>query len=120
MTASFLGKGFNNRLQPLLSMYRHTCSGRSPATLRLPCCEEAQGTPLEGYLWKGESQPSQQGDRYTSEKLSIILASAGKQEPLEPWKIIKRCYFEPLSFKVVNYPALDNQNREMFDSSLSE
>lgn len=32
----------------------------------------------------------------------------------------KKGYFEPLNFGVVNYPALDNQNRETFYPSLSE
>lgn len=120
VTASFLGKGFK-RLQPWLPAYQNTCSGSS----QLPCKKsDYSETALWGrslrYLfgevvWREECQPVISARcQHVRKSLQVIWASDGKQEPLESWQITKSCYFEPLSFEVIGYLALENQSQEMF------
>lgn len=98
-----------------------SCCVRSRTTLRPPCWEEAQDTWSERLCGEREAnQWSRQGAGHVRKSLQVIPASDGKQEPLEPWEIIKICCFEPQSFEVVGYSASDNQSQEMFSCSVSE
>lgn len=58
--------------------------------------------------------------RYVNEKRSADYSSTGNPNTSKTMKDNKKGYFEPLNFGVVNYLALDNQNRETFYPSLSE
>lgn len=104
-----------------LTLWEASCHVKSLTALRLPCEEEVPDTCLERLCGERDANEwSQQGAGPVRQSPQVILASDGKQEPLESWEITKRCYFEPLSFEVVGYLALENHSKEMFYFSLSE
>lgn len=124
VTASFLGKGFKRRSLHFLwigtlALGEASCHVKSPTTLSLPCYGKAPDICLERFYGEREMPINHLLKTCKWEAFSRLQLH-WEANTSETMKDNKKGYFEPLNFGVVNYLALDNQNRETFYPSLSE